>query len=211
MLKKREVLFYRIWQDGGRDYGNILIPANTKRRRLHRTVRKAAEDLVWSGPEPVEVGYYAEVPPGEEELKPEKFYATDTHGNVLKRFGRAACLRTMKNPVDFSHGDPFNYALISCPTLGIGIYRWGHRPRKAKYVLFSAQGHEDVYQGIEGRDAAITKLLAMIKTGRQYLVEYRSCYACEQIPPEVVLGKKVKRLSYPVHYTGRAAVRKRRK
>lgn len=212
-MKMREVLYYRIWPER-RDYGHILIPAKTKRRRLHGAVRKAAEDLVWSGPPPDEIGYYAEVPPGEFKHKPERFHATDTTGNVIKRFGAAACLRVMQNPVNFSATDPLNYALVYCPTLGIGIYRWGHKPRKAKYVLYSAQGHSDEHAGIEGRDYVIAKLLRMVKTGKMYFREHRSDYAHEQIPPWIEtdqLRRRIKRLSYPVHYTGRQENSKRKK
>lgn len=212
MSKKREVLFYRIWEDGGRDYGHLLIPADTKRRRLHKTVRRVvAEEIVWAGAEPVEVGYYAEVPPGDEELGPQKFYATGTSGQLLKRFGRAVCLRVMKNPVNFSAADPLNYAIINCPTLGIGLYRWGSKPRKAEYVLFSHQGHADSFHGIEGRDAAIAKLLRMVKSGKTYFAEFRSSYAHEQIPRDVLLGKRVKKLSTLVYHSGRQERKKRGK
>lgn len=210
MTKMREVLYYRIWTDGKRDYGNVFIPVKTKRRRLHKTVRKAVAEFVWGGPPPVEVGYYGEVPPGEH-IQPEPLTVTDTQGNAVKRFGRAGCLRTLMNPVNFSGGDPDNYALICCRALGIGIYRWGHRPRKAKFVLYSAQGHSDEYVGIEGRDRAIAKFIRMVKKGKPYLLEYRSSYAHQQIPADVVLGRRVERLVVPPIPTGRSTPVKRKR
>ena len=115
---------------------------------------------------------------------------TGTHSQVLKRLGHTSIQRILDDPVNFSAGDPYNYALVWNEDYGLFIYRWGHVLKTANFVLGSCLGHEEVFVGPAGRDRCIEKFLRMLKKGKSYHREYPDQYAERAEAPKRGKGKK---------------------
>jgi len=110
--------------------------------------------------------YFGEEPPKPPRYKPPD--CTDSHGEPIKRVGKAALTRVLDHAGNVTGTSPMDYAMVYCETLGVGIVRQGTQVRHSTFTLFSLAGHELELKGAKGRDEAIRRFLRLLRKGKVY-------------------------------------------